>query len=52
VDGDGHVHAATADGLARGLAWVAGRWDRRFVVAEALRDPAVVAQLLAEQTFD
>ena len=52
VDADGLVHAATADGLARGLAWAAGRWDRRFVVAEALRDPSVVAQLLAEQTFD
>ena len=29
-----------------------GRWDLRFVVAEVLRDPSVVPQLLAEQAFD
>jgi hypothetical protein len=52
VGEDGLVHAATADGLARGLAWAAGRWDLRFVVAEVLRDPSVVPQLLAEQAFD
>jgi hypothetical protein len=52
VDAVGAVHAATADGLARGLAWAADRWGRRFVVAEVLRDPSVVNQLLAEQAFD
>ncbi|HET6755456.1 MAG TPA: hypothetical protein VFH23_16070 [Jiangellaceae bacterium] len=52
VDDVGAVHAATADGLARGLAWAADRWGRRFVVAEVLRDPSVVNQLLAEQAFD
>jgi hypothetical protein len=51
VDGD-VVHAATADGLARGLAWAADRWDLRFVVAEALRDSSFAAQLIAEQAFD
>jgi hypothetical protein len=51
VDG-GVVHAATVDGLARGLAWAADRWDLRFVVAEALRDPSSAATLLAEQAFD
>ncbi len=49
---DGIVHAATADGLARGLAWAADRWNLRFVVAEALRDPSSAAALLAEQAFD
>jgi hypothetical protein len=52
ADDDGVVHAATADGLARGLAWAAGRWDLRFVVAEALRDPSTAPLLLAEQPFD
>jgi hypothetical protein len=52
VDDDGAVHAATSDGLARGLAWAAGRWDLRFVVAEALRDPSAAPDLLTEQVFD
>ena len=51
VDPEGAVHAATADGLARGLAWAAGRWDARLELAEAFRDPAVVPGLLAERTF-
>jgi hypothetical protein len=51
VDPDGTVHAATADGLARGLAWAAGRWEVRLELAEALRDPAVVPGLLAERAF-
>ncbi|HEX6338414.1 MAG TPA: hypothetical protein VFZ85_15750 [Jiangellaceae bacterium] len=51
VDPEGTVHAATADGLARGLAWAAGRWDVRLELAEALRDPAVVPDLLAERAF-
>jgi hypothetical protein len=52
IDLDGMTHAATADGLARGLAWAAGRWDLRFVVAEVLRDPSSAPLLLAEQAFD
>lgn len=51
VDPHGTVHAATADGLARGLAWAAGRWDARLELAEALRDPDAVPCLLAERTF-
>jgi hypothetical protein len=51
VDEQGAVHAATADGLARGLAWTSGHWAARFEVAEALRDPDVVPSLLAERTF-
>jgi hypothetical protein len=52
VDPAGTVHAATVDGLARGLAWAAGRWEARLEVAEALRDPELVPGLLAERTFD
>jgi hypothetical protein len=52
VDGDGQVHAATLDGLARGLAWVAGRWALRWLVAAALEDPARVDELLAEAALD
>ncbi|HEX5994020.1 MAG TPA: hypothetical protein VFY84_02635 [Jiangellales bacterium] len=52
VDPRGTVHAATTDGLARGLAWAAGRWEARLELAEALRDPAIVANLLAERAFD
>lgn len=51
VDEDGTVHAATADGLARGLAWAAGRWELRLELAEALRDPDAVPALLAERAF-
>jgi len=48
----GTVHASTPDGLARGLAWAAGQWGRRFEVAEVLRDPSVAADLAAEAAFD
>ena len=33
VDDRGTVHAATTDGLARGLAWAAGDWPARWPVA-------------------
>jgi hypothetical protein len=52
VDAAGAVHAATVDGLARGLCWAAGRWELRFAVAEAIRDPDAVPALLAEQAFE
>jgi hypothetical protein len=43
------VHAATMDGLARGLAWSAGRWDQRQDVAAVLADPGRVDDVLAER---
>lgn len=52
VDAEGMVHAATADGLARGLSWATGRWELRFAVAEAIRDPDGVHAILAEQAFE
>lgn len=51
VDGD-EVHAATTDGLARGLAWTAGRWDLRWVLGEVLAEPDALPTLLAEDAFD
>lgn len=54
VDGSGRdatVHAATVDGLARGLAWAGGRWERRGVLAEVLADPAVLSALLLDEAF-
>jgi hypothetical protein len=51
VSDDGVVHAATLDGLARGVCWVAGAWDRRLLVAELLREPGPAGDLLAEEAW-
>lgn len=45
------VHAATLDGLARGLAWTTGQWGRRWVLAEVLADPGALPALLADDAF-
>ncbi|NYJ35983.1 hypothetical protein HNR10_003864 [Nocardiopsis aegyptia] len=50
--GDGTIHAATPEGLARALCWRAGQWPRRHAVAAALRDPSSAARLLAESDLD
>jgi hypothetical protein len=52
VDDDGTVHAATVEGLARGLAWAADRWERRLLLAAVLADPDRVDELLAEAAWD
>ena len=49
---DGVVHTTTFDGLARGLAWAAGRWDQRHLVAAMLAEPERVADLLVEVDFE
>ncbi len=49
---DGAVHADGPDGLARGLAWAAGRWSARHLLAALLRDPGQAARLLAEADLD
>jgi hypothetical protein len=49
---DGVVHAETVDGLARGLAWAAGRWERRWEIGEVLGDPSRLPELLAEADLD
>lgn len=51
VDDDDTVHAATTDGLAAGLAWTTGRWERRWIVAAALADPSSIDLLVAEESF-
>jgi hypothetical protein len=48
----GVVHAATSDGLARGLAWVAGRWSARWLVAAVLVDPASATTLATDELFN
>ena len=54
VDADGLPHAATTDGLARGLAWAAGdtHWPARHVVAAVLADPDSAHTVLPESAFD
>jgi hypothetical protein len=52
VNPDGEVHAATMDGLARGLAWSAGRWDQRQDVAAVLADPGRAEHVLAERDLE
>jgi len=52
LDDDGQVHACTVDGLARGLAWSAGRWDLRLLLAAALETPSRLGELLAEARLD
>ena len=48
----GEVHAATADGLAHGLAWAAGHWSARHLLASLLTDPDDAPRLLAEADLD
>ncbi|HET6191867.1 MAG TPA: hypothetical protein VFE59_33265, partial [Trebonia sp.] len=48
----GEVHAATVEGLAYGLAWAAGRWQDRHLLAALLISPEETARLLAESDLD
>ncbi len=48
----GELHAATAEGLAHGVAWVAGQWAARHLLASLLTDPDEAARLLAESDLD
>ncbi len=56
VDDAGLAHAATLDGLARALAFAAGRWELRHALAAVLlagpgeRDD-VLAEALADEAF-
>src|SRR5690606_27131858 len=52
VDDEGRPHAATGEGLARALAWAAGRWDQRHAVAAVLAEPDRLPELLAESVYD
>jgi hypothetical protein len=48
----GEVHAATVEGLAHGLAWAAGHWQDRHLLAALLLSPDETARLLAEAELD
>jgi hypothetical protein len=49
---DGVLHADGPAGLACGLAWAAGQWPARHLLAGLLTDPASAARLLAESDLD
>ncbi len=51
VDDGGLVHAATLDGLARGLAHEAGAWSFRWSLAAVLVDPAELPAVLLDEAF-
>jgi hypothetical protein len=48
----GELHAATVEGLAHGLAWAAGHWQDRHLLAALLMSPGDAARLLAESDLD
>ena len=52
VDPEGRPHAATGDGLAKALAWSAGRWAQRHLVLAALAEPERAVELLVESAYD
>jgi hypothetical protein len=49
---DGVAHASTFDGMARALAWAAGRWDRRHHIAALLAEPERAEELIEETHFE
>ncbi|CAG6393866.1 molecular chaperone Hsp90 [Streptomyces cocklensis] len=49
---DGTLHAATVEGVAAGLAWAAGHWERRFELAALLEDPSRTEELARDRWFD
>jgi hypothetical protein len=49
---DGEVHASGPAGLARGLAWAAGRWRDRHLVMALLTGDKDTAALLADADLD
>ncbi|MFI0937778.1 sacsin N-terminal ATP-binding-like domain-containing protein [Streptomyces sp. NPDC021020] len=49
---EGVLHAATVEGVAAGLAWAAGRWERRFELAALLEDPSRTEELARDRWFD
>ncbi|MFC9976199.1 sacsin N-terminal ATP-binding-like domain-containing protein [Spirillospora sp. NPDC127200] len=49
---DGGPHASGPEGLARALAWEAGRWADRLLVEAVLRAPESLPDLLAETDLE
>ncbi|HVQ86545.1 MAG TPA: molecular chaperone Hsp90 [Actinomycetes bacterium] len=52
VTNENVVHAATMDGLARGLAWASGAWSARWELAGLLADGDRADEALNERAFD
>jgi hypothetical protein len=48
----GQLHAAGSIGLAHGLAWAAGQWQDRYLLAALLTDPDEAPRLQAEADLD
>ncbi|WUH93042.1 molecular chaperone Hsp90 [Streptomyces sp. NBC_00433] len=48
---DGTLHAATVEGVAAGLAWAAGHWERRFELAALIEDPSRTEELARDRWF-
>ncbi|MEU1617668.1 molecular chaperone Hsp90 [Streptomyces sp. NPDC005722] len=48
----GTLHAATLEGVAAGLSWAAGAWQRRFEVAALLEDLTRTEELARDRWFD
>ena len=48
----GDVHAATVEGLAHGMAWAAGQWHARHLLAALLLSPEETGRLRAESDLD
>ena len=46
------AHASTFDGMARALAWAAGRWDRRHLIAALLVEPERADELIEETHYE
>jgi hypothetical protein len=49
---DGEIHATGPAGLASGLAWAAGQWHARHLLAALLTRPEDTSRLLAEADLD
>ena len=49
---DGELHASTVEGVAAGLAWSTGHWQRRFELAALLEDPTRTDELAESRWFD
>jgi hypothetical protein len=49
---DGELHASTVEGLAHGLAWAAGQWHTRHLLAALLISPEETARLLTETDLE
>ncbi|WP_024935643.1 sacsin N-terminal ATP-binding-like domain-containing protein [Actinomadura welshii] len=49
---DGQIHASSAEGLARALAWSSGHWGDRLLLEAVLREPESLPALLAEDDLE